>query len=813
MGFHPEEAFDRSKAAMSDMQEQPTSAGNDEGLTIRLVIFAVVFVVAMVIALLLPPPLSTGLIILLSVGFAGYGVIGLRVQIGEGFNTVKHMRLRLPVPHFLSGVRNLLAAGFAIAGLALMTSAAMDFDPAHRQEFLNQGAGTMLLGALAIGIAVWFSNRQPELAQPIPQELSKPRRGWWIFAGAGVLVMLLLSEISGHFLDIEALRQTHINVEFGLLLVGTLLILYGFGGCPRITLSALRIQRGERLYVFAVVAIFLLGFGLRLWQQEDTMRVLIDELHWSDGIQRITGDPINTDLLFPMSGQSPYSNLFPYWQTAAVEIIGYTWTGFRFVSVVLGALTVLATYGLGRAIFDKNTALLGMLAMATFPPAIHFSRVAMALIGDPLFGTMAVMFVARALRRNHRIEWVAAGISLGFSQYFYEGGRLLFPALVIGWMLVLFVSGHLRGRIRGVVLMVIAFILIGGPIYYTIIGNDLPLFGRMDVSGDARINDELQSGITVADIVERVQHALTAFMIYGAHPDLSVYYGGEQALVNVAVLPLFLFGAFYLVWRFPAPAFLIPLWIIAVGSGNGLMRDTLVSARYYVVLPPLALAIMAGVRYFLPFLAGIVAPTRAIAPPPPLPPDDYVAPEGDQPPVEPPVLEQLAPPIPARPSLIWRLSWGIITIVSVVIAVYHVTYYFGPHLEIFNEQVRDSKPYRDGIDAGNRTIDLPGNTQVIIASSPEHDQNVPRHWLTFLSRDHGGDPSRYFPMLTYPVGTLSPRFLRDLTPGVNYAFFLSPTDQDAMRLIYRQFPDASPPDYSTAYIPANKEYIMIWVPA
>jgi hypothetical protein len=100
---------------------------------------------------------------------------------------------------------------------------------------------------------------------------------------------------------------------------------------------------------------------------------------------------------------------------------------------------------------------------------------------------------------------------------------------------------------------------------------------------------------------------------------------------------------------------------------------------------------------------------------------------------------------------------------------------------------------------------------VIIVGQPDHDQSVPRHFMTFLARDDGS-PDRYFPLLSLNTGTVSPRYLRDLVPGVNYAFFVEPDEQETMRMIYNQFPNADLPDYSEYNIPANKEYVMIWAP-
>jgi hypothetical protein len=180
----------------------------------------------------------------------------------------------------------------------------------------------------------------------------------------------------------------------------------------------------------------------------------------------------------------------------------------------------------------------------------------------------------------------------------------------------------------------------------------------------------------------------------------------------------------------------------------------------------LALALAAGIRYGLDLLLGGVSGNR---------------------------LRQVLPPL-----------------VVGVVALAQVGYYFGPHLEVFNVQVRDSKGYADGIDAALRAAQLPGNTQVYLVGKPIHDQNVPRAWLGFLSRD--GDPTRYFPLLSVTPDTISHKFLLDLPHGVNYAFFVEPDEANALRLLMRYFPNAEPPRYSPWDIPAHKEYILIYVP-
>ncbi|HVU10904.1 MAG TPA: glycosyltransferase family 39 protein [Phototrophicaceae bacterium] len=737
--------------------EPKASARLSSGALIYLGVFAV----CAALILVLPPPYSTGLLLVLVVGSLAWGAVRI---------VIPNLRGRLPIEFtWVSTHRNLLAALLALLGLGLMIAAAFDLRTLNRQDYLGIGSAKMLLGGLAIGAAIHLSNRLPALAQPVFTALDSARRFWWVCAGLGTLLLLVVAEMNGQILRLPLFAQVSSGMQYALMMAGVLLVGYGFGGAPSL------IPRFRRLHIrwttiLPFAALIGLALFLRLWNQDGTIRYLLDELHWSDGIRALESRPF-LHILSPMSGESPYSWIFPFWQTYAVAVFGHNFFGFRFVSAIVGTLTVIAAFFLADAIFDRKTAFLAALALATFPPHVHFSRVAMNLIADPCFGTLALMFIARALRNNHRLEWALAGVSLGMTQYFYEGGRLLFPPLVIGFVILLTLRGQMRGKGQGLLITLVTAVIVGAPFYYTLIGTHSAVFGRYNDSGlgSSFWQQFAAGGVTTQKLLEFLGHLLSGFAIYGASPDQSVYYGGQQALILDYLLPLFLFGCFYLAWRYPAPAFLIPLWVVATALGNGLLRDTLVSARYYVVLPALAIGIAAGVRYLLPFFEPKLDPKRRSA-----------------------------------------LAWQAVPVLTVgAIAAAQVGYYFGPHLQYFNVQVRDAKPYRDGIDAANRAVSLPGNTQVYLVSMPIHDQNVPRDWFGFLSED--GDPLRFFPLKTVSPDTISPKFLIHLPRGQNYAFFVDPNDTDAIAQIERYFPNVTPPQYTPWDIAPDKEYLLFYV--
>jgi hypothetical protein len=655
-------------------------------------------------------------------------------------------------------VRGWGAAGLALLAFALMIAAALDFRPVHNQQLIHSAALKMIAGALALGAAVRLSNHLPPLPTPDAPPLARMSRFWWLFAAAGIALIAFVAQFNANLVRAPITSEVQIpaSTQYFLWMAGIVLLAYGFGGAP---VPRFRRVRVEWSIVLPLGAILALALFLRLWDQGVTQRYLLDELHFSDALLLLEKRP-TLPILSTLSGESPFTWIYTLWQTVGIALFGHNFVGFRFPAAIIGTLTVLGAYALAREVFDRKTALLAALALATFPPHVHFSRTAIIQIADPLFGGLALLFVARALRRNHPLEWALAGVALGLTQYFYEGARLLFPPLVIGYVVLVALRGGMRGKVRGFVILLLVGVIIGVPVYYALSAAGKPLFGRYGVSGLGG-QDWRQYG--VEGVLPFLQHLLTPFQIFVTHPDLAVYYGGHQALVLEYLVPFFLIGCFYLAWRYPAKAFVIPLWVAAVGLGNGLLRDTLVSSRYLEVLPALAIALAAGVRYGLAFFLDEKRALRLAA------------------------------------------------LVVVVISVAQVGYYFREHLPAFRFQVRDEKGYRDGIDAALRALDLPGNTQIYLVGKPIHDQTVPRNWLEFLS--HDGDPFRFFPLRSVQPDRLNPKFLIDLPSGVNYAFFVEPTETTVIALLQRYFPGIEPPRYSTADIPADKEYLLFFVSA
>jgi 4-amino-4-deoxy-L-arabinose transferase-like glycosyltransferase len=673
----------------------------------------------------------------------------------------------------------LYTSAFTLLAITLMTYSGYVFTTFGDEIFPLDAVVLLLAGVIVLGLAVSFSRRltaQPADFADVPRDapLTRSRRlVAALSALVGIVLVAIVTEISGMALDIPAFAKVSIHVQIALFTVGVLLVGWGFGGAPvplRLFRSWREIDRREALILLGILGVALF---LRAWDMDQTLRVLIDEVHFSDAIRRLNWDP-NTPILSPMSGTLPFSWLYSYGEAGMAQLFGTTLFGLRILSPVVGMLTVLALWGLARVLFDRQTALLAAILLAVFPPHLHYSRIGLLHIADPLFGTIALFFIARALRDNRRLDWSFAGVMLGLTQYFFEGGRLFFIPLAGLWLVILILTNRkrLRGYLGGIGIMVVTTVIISLPYYYVIVALDKPLAGRMDSSGLGvqYWREFFAEGVTRQELDAAVRRLTNPFMFYVHHPEAqAAFYGGDQPLVLEPLLPIFLLGVGYVLWQWRRPAVIALLWAVATAIANGLfIRDNMVSARYVVVLPALALLMAVPLRYV-------------------------------------PQMVFNASHQAGKPPKLIRA--GIIGLVGAM-CILQVYYYFGSHLEYFNRQARDFKAYGDGIDVSLRVAALPNPyiVQPYIVAMPDHDQNVPRNFLGYLIT------TDYYPLLSARPDFLTPKYLINLPRDRDYAFFVDVTSTSVVDLIYRYFPNIQTPQYTTTDMRPNREYVLLYAP-
>jgi hypothetical protein len=657
------------------------------------------------------------------------------------------LRRRLS-PELLTIIRSFAAAVLTLIAIALMIASAYYFRPGVELQYLTEGGVTLLIGGLALGGALMLSRARIQTLVPSDAAFSGKRTRWWML-GLGIVFLAIVSEISGKKFQLQELQDVNPHVQFALLFLGVLFVGWGLAGKIRLNLS--ETSRRDSLLLSVIVGV---GLVVRVWGLDLTARFMQDEAVFIDALSHFSSGA-NPGLL---NGGGAYtiSLVYPYWNALTVNLFGHNLIGLRIASSFLGVLMIPVAYGLARVLFDKKFALVAALFVATFPPLIQFSRISWGHLGDALFGLMALMFVARAVKGNQRADWAFAGVSLGLTQYFYEVGRLLYPPLILVWFILLIFSGKLRLYWRGFLIVAIAAVLVAAPIYYAIAVQDAPVTPRLNNSMITReALGRLMGGIlTDENRLQAVGRLATPFLAYIQHPDsMGEYYGGFEGLVLPQLVPLFLLGVCFALWHLRRPVAILLIGLLLVSSANIFANDPGLAPRFVAFSPLIPILMAVGLYSIL----GLLSLNR---------------------------------------------RW-LVTASAVIIALWQIYFYFGIHLPYYNITRRRASPEHDIFDAVLRTPDLPANTEVfLVDAAPTIDYGRASGLYNFL-QDH-------------PYQLQAPN-QADFDPSVlphdhNYAFFIAPDDGISFDKIRQAFPNVRPPVYSTYPIPAWDEYIMfLWM--
>lgn len=569
-------------------------------------------------------------------------------------------------------------------------------------------------------------------------------------SGAGLVCLLLLAELNGERFDIAGLLSTSHDIQIALLLGGCTLLAWGLaGGTPRSQ------RDGQRSDLFLLTAALLLAFAVRTWQLEDAVHFFVDEGNFVEGLLNLENKP-DINLLGPFNWIAQFTWLYTYFQAQSVAILGRNLVGIRALSAALGLLTVPAVYLLARTLFDRRAGLLAAFLLAAFPPHIHFSRLGLNNIADPLFGTLALVCLARGMRSGRSGDYVLGGVFLGLTQYFYEGGRLVFPALALAWGLL----ATLAWRRRFVVFVKAALVaaLVAMPIYYTL--------SSWNFSFTERLNDQgLTASYWAVVLLSRFQDGYLE--IYWQHqlspplqhfvtlPDASqFYYGGETALILPFMLPFFALGFVAAVRRSITGAALLALWLFFTAFGNSLLGSNVWTARYVVAFPALALLLALGIGSVIDLFHRL------------------------------PVSRSSA------------RAAGAMLLVAVMGA--QIVYYFGPHLALYNTQIRPQQ--HDQQDFMFRARAFPSGTRIYLVSN---DDDIYAPIPITLGQFWGIEAEPVF------VTPDQIRSIEIVDKSMDYAFFVERDDEGTQNFLRRRFgiEGGTPSPYN---VPPEKQYLLFY---
>ncbi len=762
-------------------------------------LFYLIFPAIGVLVALLIPADKLALRILVIVVISSLAFVAVDAKFS--FKSVRNVSGSLrSIRGFIDRNRYLISAFFMLLAFVLMIYSAVKFAPYpdYYPDFTEPAL--LMIGGL---VALWISLK---IAPPSVQIVAvtnnsiQPLHSNLPVTLAGVALLLLSGEIGGRVIFVD-MPRVPMWLQGVIFYGGITLLILGLGNIRSFPFKRSSIRTylsiawlREHSEVFIILLIFLGAFLVRVWDLETGLRVNIDEGPAIEGINHYYGGMVG---LVARPSQYVPTLLFSQWQGELMNLLGRSVTTVRLTAVIVGSLTVVVVYLLARDLFkDRIAGVVAGLVLMTFPPHIHFSRLAHMHIADALFGTLAIWFIVKGIGSNRRLDWVLAGVSLGLTQYFFEAGRLFFVPLILGWFILAltwFIVVSIARRFKktinpppkiswhGIMIVTVAAIMTAMPNYYSTFSQGDDIFPRLTTSGGINLFTEpMDDGLTEEEAIGLVRRILFPFTVYVHQPEIAVLYGGDTPMMLVYVVPFFLMGMGYLLWRWRSPAFIITLWIVAAGLTNALLRDSAVFARWHVVFPAVAIVVAVGLRYLLPSIWTHV----------------FIALRSRE-------------PAKNQPLSVTRQIAAVLGIsLVVVISVAQLNYYYRWHVPLLEKQARLSKPYPDTFDVAFRSFGFPDNTSIYQISEFAADINVPQLWINIVTH---ADPATLM-YLSLATSEIDETFMANLPDDQNLALFVDPNATAALHLLRQHF-ECDLQGSPFFMDPVEKGFLLCFVPA
>jgi 4-amino-4-deoxy-L-arabinose transferase-like glycosyltransferase len=183
-------------------------------------------------------------------------------------------------------------------------------------------------------------------------------------------------------------------------------------------MGALAARNGGRVGLAALVAILLLGLGLRVDYAWQGRAPVFDAVAYGRIAQNLDEDRGFTAGSAATQPSSDYSPGLPLFVAGLYELTGGVHERFaRIVLALVGSLSALFTYLIGRRLSGPAAGLIGAFAVAVYPAFLEYQGM---LMGEPLAATLlsgavlAILWAAPVDQsRTSRARWLVPGVLLG----------------------------------------------------------------------------------------------------------------------------------------------------------------------------------------------------------------------------------------------------------------------------------------------------------------------------------------------------------------------------------------------------------------
>jgi len=296
-----------------------------------------------------------------------------------------------------------------------------------------------------------------------------------------------------------------------------------------------------------------------------------------------------------VTGFLGHPTLWFFIQALALRLFGDTIVGLRMLSALMGTLAIPALYIFARPLYGRVVAILATILLAFYHVHIHYSRIGLNNIADPLMMLVTLAAFFHGYRTRPLLSFALAGVLMGLAQYFYYGTRLI---LVVMFFLLVYLAIKERHQLQKflgpVALMGISFLLTVGPILRYYIAHPEVYIGRMTEHGlieRGNIPDLQANGQSLP--IALLGHAYRSFALFVTYNEHSPFYDSGLPLLSHGMELLFIVGVVLVLlnWR-KMENFALLLWVGGTAFFGGfLLWDSPQGQRYLIATPALCILI------------------------------------------------------------------------------------------------------------------------------------------------------------------------------------------------------------------------------
>lgn len=317
----------------------------------------------------------------------------------------------------------------------------------------------------------------------------------------------------------------------------------------------------------ALGAILALGIFLRLYRLDS----LPPGLYWDEAFNGLDALRVLGGYFTPFF-ESNYGRepLFIYLVAVSVAFFGRTALAIHIVAVLLGTLSILATYALARQLMGRQIALLSALLLSISYWHLSLSRLGFRAISLPLFEALTMLFLLKGLQGGRKLDYALGGLFLGATMYTYSSARF-FPLVVLALLLLHWVSGRsFLGSLQGVALFAVLTLLVSAPLGLYALNHWDDFLRR--AQGVSAFNPEINRGDLPGQLWRNTSGTLGMFLFKGdTNPRHNL---PGRPIFDPFMAPIFLLGLGLLLARSKEPRNALLLLWIAIMLLPGLLTDS-----------------------------------------------------------------------------------------------------------------------------------------------------------------------------------------------------------------------------------------------